>query len=170
MATVRHVTSSSELRKFLAAWFLLNRGYKKVCVARTRSSTFDLRRMLGSCFLHYAMSEYRGRNLRLWLVADTSHTSRRTDVCSPCLSSNPAYWCLRLTDIRDKLLSWMEDREKPRVEIMNDCNYDCSITLTSLPVWENTWFLLQGTHNDFRTMQATKYCYGDQNKGEGMGL
>jgi len=27
MATVRHVTSSSGLRKFQAAWFLLNRGY-----------------------------------------------------------------------------------------------------------------------------------------------
>jgi len=30
MATVRHVTSSSGLRKFQAAWFLLNRGYKGV--------------------------------------------------------------------------------------------------------------------------------------------
>jgi len=28
MAIVRHVTSSSGLRKFQAAWFLLNRGYK----------------------------------------------------------------------------------------------------------------------------------------------
>jgi len=28
MATVLHVTSSSGLRKFQAAWFLLNRGYK----------------------------------------------------------------------------------------------------------------------------------------------
>jgi len=27
MATVRHVTSSSGLRKFQAIWFLLNRGY-----------------------------------------------------------------------------------------------------------------------------------------------
>jgi len=27
MATVCHVTSGSGLRKFLAAWFLLNRGY-----------------------------------------------------------------------------------------------------------------------------------------------
>jgi len=27
MATVRHVTSSSRLRNFQAAWFLLNRGY-----------------------------------------------------------------------------------------------------------------------------------------------
>jgi len=29
METVRHVPSSSGLRKFQAAWFLLNRGYKK---------------------------------------------------------------------------------------------------------------------------------------------
>jgi hypothetical protein len=28
VATVRHVTSSSGLRKFQAAWFLLQRGYK----------------------------------------------------------------------------------------------------------------------------------------------
>jgi len=27
MATLRHVTSSSGLREFQAAWFLLNRGY-----------------------------------------------------------------------------------------------------------------------------------------------
>jgi len=30
MATVRHVTSSSGLRKFQAAWFLLNRGYTDI--------------------------------------------------------------------------------------------------------------------------------------------
>jgi len=30
MATVRHVTSSSGLRKFPAAWFSLNRGYRQV--------------------------------------------------------------------------------------------------------------------------------------------
>jgi len=28
MTTARHVTSSSGLRRFQAAWFLLNRGYK----------------------------------------------------------------------------------------------------------------------------------------------
>jgi len=28
MATVHHMTSSSGLRKFQAAWFLLNRGYQ----------------------------------------------------------------------------------------------------------------------------------------------
>jgi len=50
----------------------------------------------------------------------------------------------------------MEDREKPRVEIINDCNYDCSIMLTSLPIWDNTLFLLQCAYNEFRTAQATK--------------
>jgi len=30
IATVRHATSSSELRKFQTAWFLLNRGYKQL--------------------------------------------------------------------------------------------------------------------------------------------
>jgi len=32
MATVRHMTSSSGLRKFQAAWFLLNRGYMQTCL------------------------------------------------------------------------------------------------------------------------------------------
>jgi len=35
MATVRHVTSSSELRKFQAIWFLLNRGNKNTILYKT---------------------------------------------------------------------------------------------------------------------------------------
>jgi hypothetical protein len=44
MATVRHVTSSSGLRKFQAAWFLLNRGYIDI-LCRLRDAVRKPRKM-----------------------------------------------------------------------------------------------------------------------------
>jgi hypothetical protein len=41
MATVRHVTSSSGLRKFQAAWFLLNRGYKTLCFSEDTVTVYQ---------------------------------------------------------------------------------------------------------------------------------
>jgi len=62
MATVRHVTSSSGLRKFQAAWFLLNRGYQCFVGICCLSLQGNIRLLLwwnvGTCVPECAGGEY----------------------------------------------------------------------------------------------------------------
>jgi hypothetical protein len=53
MATVRHVTFTSELRKFQAAWFLFERGYNKNNETTTQLTVFSASKIMIYYHIHF---------------------------------------------------------------------------------------------------------------------